>query len=211
MDDTVSAEAHLKVIRSLMERATVYRAISSATAAVGGLASIAAAVYLITRNIPDPWEFLIIWGAVLLITVSANAYFISLGAEKRGEPFFSRGMKTTLIGAIPSLGSGGLMTFVLFNTCGVAWCSAFWMMFYGLALVSSFHFAPRSVLWLGLAFLLSSWTILLLLFWDLIQVEYPAYTGSYLMAGSFGLLHLIYAVATWPRKGGFMAALELNR
>jgi hypothetical protein len=210
MDVTV-AEAHLKVIRSLMERATVYRAISSATAAVGGLASLAAAAYLLNRSIPDPREFLVVWGAVLLVTSATNAYFITLGAEKRKEPVFSRGMRTTLVGVIPCLASGGLLTIVLFKTCGVAWCSAFWMLFYGLALISSFHFAPRSVLWLGISFLVTSWIVLLLLFWNIIHVDFPAFTGSKLMAASFGLFHLIYAAATWPRKGGLMAALEPNR
>lgn len=210
MDVTV-AEAHLKVIRSLMERATVYRAISSATAAVGGLASLAAAAYLLTRSIPDPREFLVVWIAVLLVTCAANAYFITLGAEKRREPVFSRGMKTTLIGAVPCLASGGLLTAVLFKTCGVAWCSAFWMLFYGLALLSSFHFAPRSVFWLGVSFLVAGWIVLLLLFWNVIQGDFPSFAGSKLMAASFGLFHLIYAAATWPRKGGLMAALEPNR
>ena len=36
MNERLAAEEHLRVIRSLMERATVYRAISAPTALVGG-------------------------------------------------------------------------------------------------------------------------------------------------------------------------------
>jgi len=218
MDVTVSAEEHLKVIRTLMERATVYRAISSATAAVGGLASLAGAAYLLCRALPDPREFLVIWGAVLLVTIASNTYFISLGAEKRGEPMFSRGMKATLVGVVPCLLSGAVVTVVLYRSSGVAWCAAFWMLFYGLALISTFHFSPRSVLWLGIAFLLSGWATLLLLFLNFFQyllppsiITFPSYSGSVFMAATFGLFHLAYAAATWPRKGGFLASLELNR
>ena len=44
MDPRPKAEEDLRVIRSLMERATVYRAISAPTALVAGLLSIFAAV-----------------------------------------------------------------------------------------------------------------------------------------------------------------------
>ena len=37
MDERHRAEEHLRVIRTLMERATIYRAISASTALIGGL------------------------------------------------------------------------------------------------------------------------------------------------------------------------------
>ena len=41
MDERQRAEEHLRVIRTLMERATIYRAISAPTALAGGLIALA--------------------------------------------------------------------------------------------------------------------------------------------------------------------------
>ena len=46
MNEPARAEAHLRVIRSLMERATVYRAISTPTALVGCVLALGAATLL---------------------------------------------------------------------------------------------------------------------------------------------------------------------
>src|SRR4026207_515643 len=76
------AEEDLRVIRSLMERATVYRAISAPAALVAGFLSIfaAAAIYLNDQaSINRPIQgraFAAIWLIVLVIAVGTNAFFI---------------------------------------------------------------------------------------------------------------------------------------
>src|SRR5260370_32778483 len=92
-----SASRQLRVIRSLMERATIYRSISAPTALVGGLLSFggfATAYYAKHhRDHPlSPAEFLIVWVVILVLTGFANGIFLSRGAVRRGESFFSPGM-----------------------------------------------------------------------------------------------------------------------
>ena len=50
MPDHTEAEEHLRVIRTLMERATVYRAISAPTAFFGGSIAIALTAFIELRE-----------------------------------------------------------------------------------------------------------------------------------------------------------------
>src|SRR5271154_459325 len=98
MTDFDSASNQLRVIRSLMERATIYRSLSAPTALVGGLLSLGGfgtAYYAKHhRQLPlSPNEFLIVWLALLRLTCLTNALFPWREAAGRGEPFFSSGMK----------------------------------------------------------------------------------------------------------------------
>ena len=90
------AEEHLRIIRSLMERATIYRAISAPTALVGGLASLAVGSLLHFApqrvSFADPISdeatvFLVAWGLVLLLTGGANFWFLTREARRPGGPF----------------------------------------------------------------------------------------------------------------------------
>ena len=101
MHAPASAEEDLRVIRGLMERATVYRDISAPSALIAGLLSSAAAgaVYfnnqrqiLLGRAI-RPREFAGIWLVVLLVSVIASAFFLWHSAKNSGRPFVSSGMR----------------------------------------------------------------------------------------------------------------------
>lgn len=212
------AEKHLRIIRSLMERATIYRAISAPSALVGGLLSIAACGFAICVATPhdrlNPFEFssyfLVAWLIVFSLTVIANTLFIWQSAKKRQEPFLSSGMKMALFCSFPSFLSAFLFTvcFTGFFRVDNVFLSFFlpviWIFFYGLALLSTSHFAPRSIIVLGWCFLLAGLLIPFFYLASFYQIEsFPhlfKYNGSILMAATFGLFHLIYAACTWPRK-----------
>ncbi len=80
------AEEDLRVIRSLMERATVYRAISAPAALVAGLLSILAAGAIYRRPV-DGRVFAAVWLVVLVFAVVTNAFFIWREARNDGRPF----------------------------------------------------------------------------------------------------------------------------
>ena len=73
MNERCRAEEDLRVIRNLMERATIYRAISAPTALVGGLLALGSSValWLLDRSRPadaiplDGRWFALIWLVVL--------------------------------------------------------------------------------------------------------------------------------------------------
>ena len=210
MPTRTEAEEHLRVIRSLMEKATIYRALSAPTALVGGLLSILAAiafeVYLhpilrSERETTQKW-FLVMWLVVLGLTSAANTSFIWKDARRRGDPFISQGMRLALLSLLPSFACAGFATLV--NPGSPYLLSPLWMVFYGLGLLATWQFAPRSIAVLGCAFLIAGLVTSLQIgdsdFVSLSGWDHLATESNRLMAATFGLFHLLYAACTWPRK-----------
>jgi hypothetical protein len=210
MSDRLRAEEDLRVIRTLMERATTYRAISAPTALVGGILSILSATVIHLSASPDsalsrtlsPREFVFIWIDVLILTVIANAFFVWREAKSSGRPFISSGMRLALRAIGPNLIVPALFTiwFLRVGFLGAVELEliAVWVVFYGLALLSTALFAPRSLALLGWAFLLTGVSVPVVAnavehMWD----DVP----NLVMGFTFGLYHVIYAFFTWPRKG----------
>jgi hypothetical protein len=209
MSDRTSAEEDLRVIRTLMERATTYRAISAPSALLAGLLSTLAAgavyfnneVRLVLGRTVRPREFAVIWIVVLLIAALGNAFFVWREAKMSGRPFISSGMRLALRAILPNLLIPAAFTLWFFETgyLGARELElvTIWVASYGLALLSTALFAPRSLAILGWAFLLSAVSIpVLMTTIDNLTDDVP----DTVMGVTFGLFHLIYAVAAWPRK-----------
>jgi hypothetical protein len=210
------AEEHLRVIRSLMEKATLYRAISAPTALVGGLLSLVVGGLLAgpwSGTAEHRWWFFGPWCLVLGLTGAANAYFIHRDAQRRGDPFFSPGMRMALKALAPSHVVAGFATLLalIFGMTGVEHTRAHyvlpsvWCVTYGLGLLAMEHFAPRSLVWLGWSFLFAGLAATALCFFGfgtlLPAGVSPIQVANATMALTFGLFHLIYAVCAWPRAG----------
>jgi hypothetical protein len=214
MNERLSAEENLRVIRTLMERATVYRAISAPTALVAGLLSIsaAAAIFLSEANVTvgrpiRSRQFAITWIIVLILSLAANTFFVWREARKTGRPFISPGMKLALRAIAPCLLIPAAFTGWYFTTGYLGGQElelvVVWVAFYGLALLSTALFAPHSLAVLGWAFLFTGLSVPALVNW----IEgLPGDVPNLAMGITFGLYHLIYAAATWPRKRASEAA-----
>lgn len=198
------AEEHLRIIRSLMEKATIYRAISAPTALVGGLCSavFGLGLHFYWRSLPPStvldgewglWLFICGWFGVLAVTCAANTWFLWRDARRRREPFISAGMKQALKCIAPPMLAGGVVTFLLIDFTGI-FLPFVWMIFYGLALLATAPFAPRSIPRLGWIFLLTGLGTFFL------QGEVAILSDpNLLMTATFGAFHLLYAACTWPR------------
>ena len=214
------AEEHLHAIRQLMERATIYRAISAPTALVGGLLSVGTAAVMLfwqsrddVRNM-DAVQFFVAWTGVFLLTLTANTLFILRGAGRRGEPAISAGMKLALRSVAPGLFAGGAIGAVLSLTTEQALLpTLMWLVFYGLGLLSTMTFAPRSIVLLGWAFMLTGVGAFIYFMNQTLlpEMDLPTPTRFYpaaIMGTTFGLYHLIYAACTWPRRARVLDAIE---
>jgi hypothetical protein len=190
------AEEQLRVIRNLMERATIYRAISAPTALVGGILSILASILALDGS---P-RFIAGWLLVLLLTLVANTWFIWQKARREGGKIFSSGLRLAIRSALPVLLVTVVLTITIWrmgNGEGAALLMATqWALFYGLALLSTATFAPRSLIFLGWTFLATG-----LIAPSTFHLELTHHRASWLMGLSFGGYHLAYAICTWPRKG----------
>ena len=210
MNEQERAEEHLRTIRRLMERGTIYRAISAPTALVGGLLSLAASGIWVGSPIQDSrfhFSFLLLWMVVFLLTAATNTLFIVLGARKRNEPVFSASMKAAFTALAPAFLTAAILTLLFVvaasDPLNEATLGITWAICYGLGLLATSHFAPRSLTLLGWAFLISGLTAVVVvrfasnsLIWTLIDTH-----TVFFMAATFGLFHLIYAACAWPRAG----------
>src|SRR5471032_2089889 len=203
MTDSDSASRQLRVIRSLMERATVYRSLSAPTALVGGLLSLggfATAYYAKHhRHHPlTPTEFLIVWLVILALTCFTNLIFLSRGAVRRSESFFSPGMKCALTSVAPAFFSAAVLTPLMMHR--PIQLALLWITLYGIGLLATQHFAPRSLVVLGMTFFLTGCGLLVTwkhLFMPNPHMEPSALVVSGIMAATFGGFHLAYAAAVW--------------
>src|SRR4051794_35901429 len=206
MNEHSEAEQNLRVIRQLMERATVYRAVAAPSALVAAILSLLAAggVYfnnevksLLGRTV-GPREFGMIWIVVLIAAVVANVFFLWREAERDGRPFVSSGMRLALQAIAPTLLIPTAVTVWFFRNGYLGaqelQLVTVWVAFYGLALLSTSLFAPRSLSMLGWAFLLTALATPVL--GDKID-DLTDDVPDTVMGLTFGVYHLIYAVATW--------------
>ena len=199
MIDPAAAEENLRVIRTLMERASTYRAISAPTALVGGVLALLSAIFIAKADVllGQPLrsrQFTLIWIGDLIVTLIVNAFFVSREAKNSGRPFVSPGMKLALRAIAPTLIVPAIYT-VWFLKLGYLSGSelnlvAIWIVFYGLALLSTALFAPRSLALLGWAFLLTGVSIPVTAeFVDGLSTN----TANFFMGITFAGYHLIYA------------------
>ena len=208
MPSRSEAEEHLRVIRFLMERATLYRAITAPAAAVGGLLALLATAILphlgeveinaSTQASPSSAaQFLSLWGGILGITLATNFRFLWLEARRRGAPFWSPGMRLALQAVLPSYLLAAVATSfggsVLSPADFARFAIPIWIICHGLALLATSHFAPRSLLLLGWGFLFAGMAAAA-------NAYYGGFAVRFWMAATFGLFHLIYAACAWIKR-----------
>ncbi len=199
-----TALEHLQVIRSLMERAHIYRTISAPAALIGGCLALGLAIWGVWISkgqggtVLPPLKFLGLWFGVLAVTALLNTILLARDAKRRGQPFISDGMRTALRAFLPPMLVGGLVGIGLVVYLENMTMAAFiWILCYGLALVSTASFSPPSLVRLGWAFVLAG----LALFWqwashsDIRMLPTDEGPACIAMGLTFGLLHVIYGLA----------------
>jgi hypothetical protein len=132
-------------------------------------------------------------------------------SQAHSRPLWSQGLKVALRGALPSLVVGGFigLLYLKYAPANSEFSAAcFWILHYGLALLAIREFAPKSMIWLGLAFVATG--LIALSGATFFQSMSPLLTRlgpSGLMAATFGGFHLLYgaAIVTTTRRDGLGA------
>ncbi len=200
------AAEQLRVIRTMMERATIFRALSGEAALLGGAMSLAAG-WMSEGKAGWPWGG--IWLGGLAVVILFAIFQLLRVAQSHERPLWSHGLKIALRGALPPLVAGGFVGLLYLRSGArgseiIAAC--FWIIHYGLALLAIREFAPKSMIWLGLAFLVTG--LIALSASTFVQSMNPFLVRigpSGLMAATFGGFHLLYGAAivtTTTRRDG---------
>jgi hypothetical protein len=206
---TTSHEAaeQLRTIRAIMERATIVRALSGEAALVGGAMSLAAGWISEKQH---GWAWGGTWLAGLAVVLIFFVWQTLRTSRAMAKPVLSVGLKVALRGALPSLISGGFLG-MLYLKYGKPeggpelYAAAFWILHYGLALLAIREFAPKSMVWLGLAFVLvglSCFCTICFVHALAMKEQLLKLGPSGIMAVTFGGFHLLYgaAIVTTTRR-----------
>ena len=198
MDDSDKALEHLRVIRELMEKATVYQAVSFPTALVSGLLALATSVatFVLGARL-SPSVVMAVWLGIFTLVNAFHHGLIWNTARREQSPYLSSGLRMALKAILPALFVGGMLGCALgFGPRqDIIAATLVWVTFYGLALMATSGFSPRSLRVLGLVFTLKG-SILLALYWFLPKGEslVPQLAAAIIMGMTFGVYHLVYAV-----------------
>ena len=200
------AVEQLRVIRTMMERATIFRALSGETALMGGAAALAAA-WLSDGRSGWPWAYF--WLGGLGLVLMFNVIQILRASAVHQRVFWSTGLRTALRGAFPSLVAGGFLGLLYIRVGSpeqTKVAASIWILNYGIALLAIREFAPRSMIWLGWAFVAFGLLCLSGLTYvnGLLCHTLGTLSASHLMAIAFGGFHLLYGgiIVTTGRRDG---------
>lgn len=207
MSTTEAALENLRIIRSLMEKAHIYRAVSAPAALTGGLLALAASAWPVQHALATQGGsvmceicFLQMWLAILAVASTLNVVLLAKEAKRRGQPFVSEGMRMALRGFAPPMLVGGVIGIGLIAFLHqLVMAALIWGVCYGLALLSTASFSPRSLVRLGWAFVITG--LLLFLAWaansDVRMLASDEAPASLVMGLTFGVLHVVYALAVF--------------
>lgn len=210
MSQTQAAIEHLRVIRSLMEKAHIYRAVSAPAALLGGVLALGATIWPVVHAVQTHGDaafsnaiFLIVWHGILAACTVLNVALLDREAARRGQSLVSDGMKMALRAVSPPLIVGGVLAGGL-----VIWlqnltlAALIWVLCYGLALLATASFSPKSITRLGWAFVMAG--LVLFLVWaangEVRDLRTDLGPASLVMGLTFGLLHVVYAIAVFVSR-----------
>jgi hypothetical protein len=194
------AAHQLEVIRTLMERAAIYRRALAPTAlALGGL-GIAASAAGYALQIQGPRAFGLYWMAVALLGLAGAFVLMRRQALRDAEPFWSPPARRVVLAVLPPLFVGLVAGVVAVypswrDELHMWWLPGVWTVLYGCALHSASFFMPRGLRRFGLIFIGLGCALLVLVNHRSYAAGMPNLVHAHwVMGASFGVLHLIYGI-----------------
>lgn len=198
--DSDEARENLRLIRDLMERATVYRAVAAFPALVGGVLAIIASLlqFIFHESVGMP-AFVFSWLGILIAVGILNTWLFYRDCQQKGAEFPSPQMRHGLLAMGPPMivmGSLGLIQ--VWAHGDFVFGVLLWVFGYGLGLLATSNFAPDSIKLLGRQFIGFGIGFVILHEFGVDRLgENTVRTGAFFMGLSFGLLHLSYALQAW--------------
>jgi hypothetical protein len=192
-----------------MERAHIYRSVSAPAALIGGMLAVVVAVLGVKLNMPAEGrhavdgsfgsrQFLFTWLGVLAVSGVANLWLLMRESGHKGQPAVTEGMRMALRAIVPPLLTGGVLgVCLIWFQENVELAALVWILCYGLALQATVSFAPRGIIRLARAFLITGQVLTLLWFWrgGLGTTLGSEAVASLMMGLTFGLYHVVYGAA----------------
>jgi hypothetical protein len=181
---------HLQFIRTTMERAGAFTAVPGMGGVAMGVSALAAAWF--ARRQVDAASWLTVWITEGIVAAVIGALAMAHKARQSGASLDSEPARKFVLGFLPPLFAGALLTLPLYQAGLLGAVAATWLLMYGAAVISAGTFSVRIVPAMGVAFL----TLGGLALWA------PPDLRDLPLAAGFGGLHIVFGIWIWREYGG---------
>ena len=203
MDNHWAAE-NLQVIRTLMERSTLYRRALAPVMLLSGGVGVGAALLPRWVSIETNQGFALYWIGVSLVALTASLLLVRRQALQAAEPFWSpptRRVSQAVLPAFLVALLAGVFNVLIENPWRAGLLAQLWVVVYGCALHAAGFFTPRGIRVFGWAFVLGGCALTFATqHWPELRSTAAAHG---IMGLFFGVGHLAYGLylsVTEPRS-----------
>ncbi len=193
--DQHAASANLQLIRTLMERAALYRRALAPVMILTGVIGTAGAVVGVVAHIENLHAFVQLWMTTGVVGIAGTLLIARKQALRERDTFFSPPARRVIAALIPALFIGGALGVGLLQLSNdearnYLMVPALWIALYGCALHAAGWFTTRGLRWFGLANLLPACAALPFVMRPLGELPWQA--PHIVMGVWFGLFHLLF-------------------
>ena len=193
-DQTTALHEHaaesLRFIHATMERAAGFSAVPGWGGVLMGLTALVAAAVAHPRRFTEAW--LTVWLAAAVIATAIGLAAIVLKARRSGTPLAGPAGRKFALAFAPAIGTGAILTFVLYRNGSIGMLPGCWLLLYGTAVTSGGTLSVRVVPALGLS----------LMALGAAALAAPDAWGDAFLAAGFGVLHIAFGIVIARRYGG---------
>jgi hypothetical protein len=157
--------------------------------AVGATALIATAVAMRQRTI-DGW--MAVWLAEGLVAFTIALFSMQRKASRQGTDIFSTVGRRLLIGLLPALAAGGVLTVAIEWDGSTRLIPGVWLLLYGIGVVQAGAFSVRVVPAMGVLFVVLG----------AVALPIPWLWANVMLATGFGLTHIAFGALIASKHGG---------
>ena len=160
------AEENLAAIRTLMERASLYRRALAPLFLLAGGFGVLAAMGGIVLHLDSATSFTLYWSAVGATVGAVSFLVVRQQALKAGEPFWTPPARRVFRALLPAFSAG-----IAASLCALekpphglshVWLPGMWMILYGTAFHAAAFFLPRGCQWVAWGFACPGMVVMLL-------------------------------------------------
>jgi hypothetical protein len=178
------------VTKATVERSSTFTAVPGwGLSAMGATALIATPVAMRQRTI-DGW--LAVWLAEALVAFTIALFSMQQKASRQGTDVLSLARRRLLMGMLPALAAGGVLTAAIVWDGSTRLIPGVWLLLYGIGVVQAGAFSVRAVPAMGIVFVALG----------AVALPMPWTWANVMLAAGFGLAHIGFGAFIASRHGG---------
>jgi hypothetical protein len=181
---------HLVYIRKTMESSGRFTALSGWGGILLGITGLVGTAVASRQPTQEAWVVTWLVAATVGLPLAGSA--VVRKARRAGVPLFNGTGRKFLLGFVPALATGAVLTGVLFREDLISLMPGVWLLLYGAGVLTAGTFSERILPLMGLSFMLLG----------IAALFSPLAWGDVYLAAGFGGLHLLFGAVITRRYGG---------